>query len=871
MEGVMAYSGVYVFGDSLVDAGNVLKLADWYGGLTFSEVDGAPYPEDGYYLGRFSNGFTFADLISNKSIGTVTKPIFPYGYEDPIFGLPIDPLASDPSGNNLNFAYGGAQIRQGDLPDLDQQTDAFKDAVDNHAPSGALYIVTMGGNDVRALAPAGADPVNQEDAEEALRECALQLIHELTQLIASGARHFLITGVPDVGLIPKYDDEPGQPGYGALEGEEIARSAAATRYSEYLDNLIQTQVVPALIDALVARGVPRADAEKMINYVQIMDHHDALGNVSSEGALSQVLPMLEALHGLRAGELSANWFAHQDTIFFDRIHPNAQVHALIGAYMQADLTGAPWIENLPLLGADVDFASVATIGAAGEIDAVSIAMLAGSTYTFQLLGVSSLTHYVLGQLGIASLPAGPILADPSLKLLSPGSVVVKADDDSGAGFDSSLVYDVTSAGTYTLQMLGVGGLTGSYVLTATVAGTAMGNNSYTVNSASTLVIEAVGGGTDTVNASVSYALGAGSEIELLQTTNARGKSAINLTGNDFAQKIVGNAGANVLEGKGGADEYWGGSGNDRFVLSKSAITNPDGTQVDRIMDYAKGDVVDITQILSVAAGVNVTAAGYLRVTTGGLIQVDLDGGGNDWVTLSTINGSGSVTVRYLSGGSMRDVTVSRTADSAAVLAASVAAAGLVSPSAATETGFASDDLVTGIGMVAGHSLAAQVHSVAPLVNEFAVSGTIDAPAQSIPPILPAPHQASSQIVSGEAFSAPSAAPLALLPGTEAEPPHADYTLAAQAVAMPSAEMLLAFAGGEAADAKTTGEVGRVVVDALADGGEAEIHQLLATLPDAGANVLAVHFAGSAEAIFVTFPHALAMDAFAPHPDAAATA
>jgi hypothetical protein len=145
------------------------------------------------------------------------------------------------------------------------------------------------------------------------------------------------------------------------------------------------------------------------------------------------------------------------------------------------------------------------------------------------------------------------------------------------------------------------------------------------------------------------------------------------------------------------------------------------------------------------------------------------------------------------------------------------------------------------------------------------------PAQSIAPILPAPHLTNAQSVTGEAFSAPSAAPLALLPGTEAEPPHADYTLAAQAVAMPSAEMLLAFAGGEAADAKTTGEVGRVVVDALADGGEAEIHQLLATLPDAGANVLAVHFAGSAEAIFVTFPHALAMDAFAPHPDAAATA
>ena len=39
----MTYSGVYVFGDSLVDAGNALKLAQWYGNLTFSDLpDGAP-------------------------------------------------------------------------------------------------------------------------------------------------------------------------------------------------------------------------------------------------------------------------------------------------------------------------------------------------------------------------------------------------------------------------------------------------------------------------------------------------------------------------------------------------------------------------------------------------------------------------------------------------------------------------------------------------------------------------------------------------------------------------------------------------------------------------------------------------------------
>ena len=143
----MPYSGVYVFGDSLVDPGNALKLAQFYGTLTFSDLpEGAPSADRGYFQGRFSNGYTFADLLSNKYAGAVTKTIFPYHFEDPWIGIPIDPFAGDPSGNNLNFAYGGAQLRQGAevVPDLDGQTDAFKDAVDNHADPNALYVVTMG-------------------------------------------------------------------------------------------------------------------------------------------------------------------------------------------------------------------------------------------------------------------------------------------------------------------------------------------------------------------------------------------------------------------------------------------------------------------------------------------------------------------------------------------------------------------------------------------------------------------------------------------------------------------------------------------------------------------------------------------------------
>ena len=73
----MAYSAVHVFGDSLVDSGNVLKLAEFVDDLPLSSLpDGTPTAEKGYYLGRFSNGLNFADLIANKFLGVPTVPVF---------------------------------------------------------------------------------------------------------------------------------------------------------------------------------------------------------------------------------------------------------------------------------------------------------------------------------------------------------------------------------------------------------------------------------------------------------------------------------------------------------------------------------------------------------------------------------------------------------------------------------------------------------------------------------------------------------------------------------------------------------------------------------------------------------------------------
>jgi serralysin len=90
----------------------------------------------------------------------------------------------------------------------------------------------------------------------------------------------------------------------------------------------------------------------------------------------------------------------------------------------------------------------------------------------------------------------------------------------------------------------------------------VGNDTYRVDQAGDRVIELAGEGSDIVKATVSYSLQAGSHIEQLRAYSGTTTTALNLSGNEFGQTILGNAGSNVLRGLGGNDTLSGGSGND---------------------------------------------------------------------------------------------------------------------------------------------------------------------------------------------------------------------------------------------------------------------------------------------------------------------
>jgi Ca2+-binding RTX toxin-like protein len=88
----------------------------------------------------------------------------------------------------------------------------------------------------------------------------------------------------------------------------------------------------------------------------------------------------------------------------------------------------------------------------------------------------------------------------------------------------------------------------------------LGNDTYVVDAVGDVVTELAAQGTDTVQSSISYALGA--DVENLLLT---GTAAINATGNTLDNTLTGNTGNNVLSGGAGNDTLIGGTGNDTMI------------------------------------------------------------------------------------------------------------------------------------------------------------------------------------------------------------------------------------------------------------------------------------------------------------------
>ncbi|HEY8380993.1 MAG TPA: calcium-binding protein [Microvirga sp.] len=118
----------------------------------------------------------------------------------------------------------------------------------------------------------------------------------------------------------------------------------------------------------------------------------------------------------------------------------------------------------------------------------------------------------------------------------------------------------------------------------------LGNDTFLVDSAADQVIEAAGGGRDTILAQASYALSLTSEVEALLAANLSGGDALRLTGSNSANTITGNAGANTLLGLSGADRLRGNAGNDTLDGGADADMLAGGLGKDKLTGGTGKDV-----------------------------------------------------------------------------------------------------------------------------------------------------------------------------------------------------------------------------------------------------------------------------------------
>ncbi|MFB8790443.1 MAG: DUF4347 domain-containing protein [Potamolinea sp.] len=162
----------------------------------------------------------------------------------------------------------------------------------------------------------------------------------------------------------------------------------------------------------------------------------------------------------------------------------------------------------------------------------------------------------------------------------------------------------------------------------------VGDDNYYVDSAADVVTENLNEGTDTVNSSITYTLGAN-----LENLTLTGTSAIAATGNALNNKLTGNSGNNVLTGAAGNDTLDGGLGNDAmtggvgndsyYVDSAADVVTEnlnEGTDtVNSSITYTLGDNLENLTLTGTSA-INGTGNAFNNVITGNSGNNTLDGG-----------------------------------------------------------------------------------------------------------------------------------------------------------------------------------------------------------------------------------------------------
>jgi outer membrane lipase/esterase len=281
------YDAEYVFGDSLSDTGNLAAAL----GTNF------PFPPS--FHDSFTNGPVAVQRLA-QGLGLNAAPsLWLSGFTSP----------------GTNYAVAGATSALqavGGPPgiNLPEQVGAYSAHEGFVADPNALYVIMIGGNDVRNAALQGTGlPAVQDGVQTELAA--------ISTLSSEDAKNFLIVNVPNVGIIPEFaQDNPSLAG-------------AATTYSQDYDS--------ELAAGLAALTLPAGTSLDQFDLYGF--NTDLLANAAVYGFTNTTdrcftdTP-LSAATTPACGADGANIASF---VYWDSIHPTARVQALWAQAMGKEL------------------------------------------------------------------------------------------------------------------------------------------------------------------------------------------------------------------------------------------------------------------------------------------------------------------------------------------------------------------------------------------------------------------------------------------------------------------------------------------------------------------------------------------------------
>lgn len=168
-----------VFGDSVSDPGNFYALTNLASRAPYDLIPSAPYVIGGMH---FSNGKTWVEQLADH--------------------LDLAAGAAYRDARFTNYAVGGARARPAGFMDLSTQVADWLASQRAVSANDTLYIVVIGGNDVRdAIESLAVDPTGAA-ATQILTAAVTGISDNLQALVASGAQKFLIATIGDLAMLP---------------------------------------------------------------------------------------------------------------------------------------------------------------------------------------------------------------------------------------------------------------------------------------------------------------------------------------------------------------------------------------------------------------------------------------------------------------------------------------------------------------------------------------------------------------------------------------------------------------------------------------------------------------------------------------------